>query len=547
MTLHVTIAGVEYGEVPRDSLEVTETLGSPPSARFRLDDMESALASDWYGDKQLADVRIWDTVDAGDLFRGQLVNVRASIEGVRRVFEFEAEGYDRLLDYTLVGHELSTYQYATMTMVPYQDQDAYHIPYEVSISDPYYADPNANTGIALPARDDKSVVQAFFDHYWRGPALTYDIVQHANVDSGEIENIANPGAVQGRLYFGQTALRDVLDQIASLVSGRLAFWIDADLVFHWRTLPTVGVSSPSPPSGSGLNVLGRGLPQARDVTFSPYVISQTAAEAGRVSFELPMSGVVDGVYVRTAQIASSGMVDFGTSHGAQAYISAPWVTDAAGASTAANYAVNEYGTQGRMTIGFETTADWHDVHVGDSLTFYDPGLGITSAPIVRQVTTRFLPENIRVISLQLGDAVIRTMSRYAKASRSRAVPDRMDPEAVPWPKVPGVGMGYKIDMLVEDVQPKAGQRQVVYAQYCDSSMAPLAVGGLRLEWAISIMDGEVETEYVGNAATSDTLPFYLSGGYTVTGVDGRSANVVTAANSVTADQSCVVTATYSMA
>ena len=549
MTVHVAIAGVEYAEVVRDSVEVTETLGAPTTARFVLEDMTSVLASDWYVGRKLADVRIWDTVDTGDLFRGQITAFRASIEGVRRVFEIEAEGYDRLLDYTLVGHETQTYYYATATYVPYADQDAYHQPYVVSEVEPYTADPNANTGIALPARDDKSVVQAFFDTYWRGPTLTYDIVQHGNVDSGSSDSMGAPGSAEGRLYFGQTTLRDVLDQIASLVSGSLAFWIDADLVFHWRVLtPVVGASSATIPSGSTLHTLPRLLPEARDVVFAPYVVGDGGdAPMGTLRLDLPLNGVVDGVYVRAGQDGASGLVDLGTTYGRQAYISAPWVTDAAGRGAAVAYAAAEYGSSGRLTITFETQADWHDLHVGQSLTLYHPTIGVdpATAYIVRQVTTSFRPENVRRLSLQLGDALIRTLSRYGGGGSRKGFPDRnLDPQAVPWPEPGGVDMGYKIALEVQDVSPKAGESQVVYAGYADSALNRIPVAGLRIEWGLVIVTNAGTTTYEGNAATDSALMFYLAAGYSTTATDGRAINTLYAHANATSDDACVVTATY---
>lgn len=544
MTLHVEIAGTEYAQVRRESLTVSETLGSPPTASFVLDDLTGVLDPSWWSDHKLADIRIWDTVDTGDLFRGQVTNVRASIEGVARVLEVDATGYDRLLDYTLVGHEVRQYNdLSVLTADAWMDAVATGSTPDVPT---VWADINANTGIALPEVDDASVVRAFFDEYWRGPTLTYDITEHCTVDSGTSIDLFDETQSDRRTFFGMTTLRDVLEQIGSLVGSSLGFWIDADLVFHWRTLvPVISSSATAPPSGSVLHSLPRLLPESRDFVASPYVVSETADVQGKLGIELPMQGVVDGVYVRGGTADASGLVDFGGTYGAQAYVNAPWVRLAGEQSTAAAYAAETYGTAGRTTITFVTTADWHDVHVGQSLTLYHPTLGIATptAYVIRGVTTGFLPENVRTYSLALGDGVLRTASAYGMGRTKD--PKKGPPESVPWPDKFAVDMGWDIALTITDSTPGPGSTQWILAQYTDQKGTPIAVDGLKVQWGVAIglstdpVDGDgntVLTKYWGSDATSDSLMYSLAYATSVTFGGGKATNVLrTHANATAGD------------
>lgn len=554
MTLHVAIDGTEYGEVIRDSLSITEVLGAASTATFRLEDMESAMASAWYVDKKRADVRVWDTVDTGDLFRGQVTNIRASIEGIRRVLEIDAESYDGLLDYTLVGHEVREYaDLSHLTVADWLAAASSGTPIDVPTA---WADINANTAIALPATDDASVVQAFFTQYWRGPTLTYDIVSHCDVDSGTTIDIFSPDASDRRTFFGLTNLRDVLGQIASLVSTNLAFWIDADLVFHWRiATPVASPSTTSAPSGDVLTSLARMLPVPRDYVFSPYVASIDSDDPfGTLRMEIPLSGVVDGVYVQGGTTQASGLVDYGTTYGAQAYVSAPWTRLTGDKYTAAEYARDEYNGSGRLTIMYETAADWHDVHVGQGLTLYHPavGIGTAKAYVIRQADITFLPDNVRRYSLQLGDGRLRTMSGYG--SRVKDPKRKNAPESVPWPdRFAGGGMGWLWQVSMTDVAPAPGSSQGVWVQYTDQSGQPCPIDGLKITWGVDIALGtdpigsdgnRTPTRYTGSDATSESLMFYLTYPTSVTTGGGRATNILTTHANASADDTCVVWVAY---
>jgi len=554
MTLHVAIDSVEYGEVVRDSLSISEVLGAASSATFRLEDMASALASEWYVDKRRADVRIWDTVDTGDLFRGQVTNIRASIEGIRRVLEIDAESYDGLLDYTLVGHEVHEYVDTSQTpsVADWLAAASSGQPLDIPTVG---MDINANTAIASPEVDDASVVRAFFDQYWRGPTLTYDIVRHCDVDSGSGVSLFDPNASDRRTFFGMTNLRDVLGQIASLVSTNLAFWIDADLVFHWRTLtPVVSASTTAVPSGSTLHSLPRMLPESRDAIFSPYVASIDGDEPfGTLRMEIPLAGVVDGVYIQGGTTQASGLVDFGTTYGAQTYVSAPWARLDGDQATAAEYAKDEYNTTGRMTITYATAADWHDVHVGQGLTLYHPAFGIDTATayIIRQADITFLPENVRRYALQLGDGRLRTMTAYGTRIKD---PKRKEaPESVPWPDKFGVDMGWLWQVSMTDVAPAPGTSQGVWVQYTDQIGTPVPIDGLKLTWGVDIALGtdavgpdgnRTPTRYTGSDATSDSLMFYLDYATSITVGGGKATNNLHTHANASADDTCVVWVAY---
>jgi hypothetical protein len=538
MTVHVAIGGTEYTEVLLDSLTVSEQIGRPAQARFTIEDMSGALVATSWLPTRLADVRIWDTAETGDLFRGQVTLARAWAEGVRRVLEVEAESYDRLLDYTLVGTHLEVRYHVTQ---PWMAGWTFEMMVSGEWKKPYWVDVSANTGIAYPANDDASVVDALFAEYWLGPTLTWDVTSYGIVDQPS-PDAAPPHEVEGRNYFDMTSLRDALDRTASLVSSNLAFWIDADLVFHWQVLAShTWVGNPDIPTGSERHTLVRMLPEFRDPTWAPYgmVTGATDAVTGVLTIEVAGGGAVDGVYVRAASADASGYVAVatdGTDTGARAFIEAPWVTSHDELPTAVTYASPDL-TQ-RRTYTMTTAGPWTGIHVGQSMTIWNPTLGITDATTQAIVANemRFLPDGSRTYALQLGDGAIRTMTANARASRRKAQADQarepanINERAYLW----AVNLG--------DVAARPGDSQKVTAQYTDNAGKPLPIAGLTLEWGLTIKEGATGTPYNvdPSSATDTSYPFYLSAQTSITAQDGRAENLLTTNTSASTDDTCVV-------
>lgn len=528
--LHVTIGGTEYTEVVTESVVVSEAIGRPTSASFRLEDMDSTLAVAGWLPSRLADVRLYD--DDGNLFRGQVVAARASVEGVRRVLEIDAEGYERLLDQGLVGTNLAQYvhiiRYTDATISP-----GYVFTRE---GDLYWVDADANTGIAYPAQDDSSVVQALISTYWAGPTLTYDITSYGDVDQGASGSVED---TEGRTFFDQTSLRDALDRTASLISGRLAYWIDADLVFHWRVLTGhTWTGYTAVPTGSALHTLPRLFPEYRVPPLSPYglVAGDANSIPAKLGVDATYAQAVDSVYVRAGVAEASGWETVATgTTGAKAFISAPWVTSTAERPTAVGYAWSEWSE--RVTYTVEATGPWTGIHVGQSMTIYSPTLGVvdaTTQPIMAN-EMRFLPDGNRTYSLQLGDGPIRTMTAYTKPSARQALavegklPDPITLKAARW------------IVEVGDVAPPAGTSQAIYAVYSDDAGNPLPIAGVRLNWGLTITEGSGTPYDVSTASvTNADFKFYLGLSQTVTQKDGRSMNALITGPSVTSDDSCIV-------
>jgi hypothetical protein len=543
-TYHVAIAGVEYGEVQLASLVVSEQLGRPSSASFTLDDMDSGLAVAGWMPDPLADIRIWDTREVGNLFRGQLTNVRATVEGVRRVFAFEAESYDRLLDTTLVGTEVDYFEHFTLTFIPYEQQGPEHIADLVTREGGFWADPNASTGIALPATDDASVVAALFEHYYSGPALTWDITSHGSVDDGGPALSAEDPSTEGREYFGQTTLREALDRTASLISGYLSFWVDADLVFHWKVLRGyTWTGSVGMPTGSTRHTLVRMLPELRATDEAPYTMVQGAAGAmaGSMAMERVYSSTVDRVYVRAGTEAASGWAprfSHTSNTGTAAYLSAPWVTNGAAGGQELAYVGAEFAP--RTTFSVAATGPYLGIHAGQTLTVYNPTLGINAAQttVVQSCRVTFAPDGQRTYDLQVGDATVRTLSVYTRTKTSRK---RQVIEETANPTYFGADMGALWSVWLPDTAPKPGESQLIWAQYTDAAGAALTIAGLKLYWSLTIGDALGNTvTYTGGDVAMTSHAFYLAHPATYTGADGRAVNALTTKATATASDWCIV-------
>lgn len=542
MTVHVSIGGTEYAQVVRDSIVVTENLGRPSSASFRLEDMTSSLAlAGWFPDT-LAAVRIWDDREAGNLFWGQLTDFRASVEGVRRVIEIEAEGYDRLLDWTLVGTGLVGYRNIIWDG---DEGDSLHARW----GEWFWADPYADTGIAYPARDDATIVQALIEHYWTGPTLTFDITGYGDVDAGTYPSspIDYP-SIEGRTYFGQTTLRDALDRVASLISRYLVFWIDADLVFHWKTLPPATWATTSFPDGSNLHGLARILPEWRTagVEFTPYsaIEDDPSALRGRLGIEFVHGSAVDRAFVQAGSEAASGWSGyFRTGTGAATFVSAPWVIAEGDLAAGLAYAAEETGP--RQTFTLDVLGDWLGLHAGQVLTIYSPSLGINTAvsQVLQTASLAIGPESERTYSLQAGDSAVRTMSAYA----AKASPRKEQRDESRKPKVFGMAQGARFDVNVEDVSVKAGTHQRVVAQYVDTAGAALPHQGLKVYWGMVIKSGTAEDLTVGSGAVTRTdLMFHLGSETGMTNAAGRVENTLYVNANATTTDAVVVTASLTL-
>jgi hypothetical protein len=504
--------------------------------------MASSLSQSGWLPERLADVRIWDVRESGNLFRGQITSLRASVEGVRRTMTIEAESYDRILDYALVGTGLVEFQHFTMTLVPYEQQDETHTPWAISSDPPWYADPYADTGIALPLLDDASVVRALLAHYWTGPELSFDVTSYGQVDAGGAAMDETHPSAEGRTYFGMTTLRDALDKTAALVSSNLSFWIDADLVFHWKVLVgTTWSGSTALPTGSSLHRLGRMLPEWRQTTLAPYDMLAGGANSitGTIALDVAQANAVDRVYIRAGtEVASDWKyLSVSSNRGTALYASAPWAIEYGSAGDALLWSQAEY--ERRFTYAIEATGTWFGIHVGQAMTIYAPVLGVNSATtqILQTVGVRFGPDGDRTYSLQLGDAAIRTLTAYA--SRSRAPRTESETKAQ-WPTKFGANMGAGWTIYLADVMPAPGQQQVVYAQYADAAGAALTIPGLRLQWSLILVNGSTTTTVAYTDVTNIANAWYLAVGESLTAADGRASNLLSANGTATANDVCVI-------
>lgn len=442
-----------------------------------------------------------------NLFRGQVVGPKVENLGGSVRVTLDCEDYNRLFARGLVGASDGV---TTMT----QD-DGTRVPI-----DPFAI--NSGAG-------DDDVFKYLLDTYWPGPALDYAGVTHYRSQSDIVS--------------WQTALSDlqaICQEWAARTSGALRFWVDADLVAHWRELAPTDLPAVGFAPGQ-LAMLGYPELDPSGLIFAPYELDSDSPDGSTSIMPMTMSASWDWaamtrrVYVKGATPApeGSGWV-WGTSYpdyAGDAYVDAP------GSITAADReAIGRWHLQQNMRellTGSASIPSGRDgwrvgqtLYISDATLSQVTGHTLARAPtVIQRVSGRRMGPGGLGISLNGSDishrvvidgfAFEETLGSAGKATVALEIVDGsgivISPQSeilittdgtadleydLEFGDVPAGALPRELAqpevkqpanrfiVTVQDSQIPVGGSTLVTAQLCNAAGAPLAILNVYLEWVL---------------------------------------------------------------